>query len=150
MRKRGWIALVACLLAALPLAAETEDDDTDNRTKCTLDYYLKGWSAFYKTSKGEGTITCDNGESADVKIKVKGGGITFGKREVTDGEGSFTPVRSLEDLLGNYGHGSAHAGASKSVEAAIVSKGDISLTLTGKGNGFDVGIDFGKWVIARK
>ena len=47
--------------------------------ECKMTYNLKGWSAFYKTATGGGTITCSNGQTARVKIRAKGGGITFGK-----------------------------------------------------------------------
>ena len=47
-----------------------------------MTFSMKGWSAFYKTSKGEGTITCDNGESAAVTLKLTGGGHYL--REVRD------------------------------------------------------------------
>ena len=41
-----------------------------------MTFNLKGWSAFYKTAKGDGTITCSNGQKARVKIKATGGGRT--------------------------------------------------------------------------
>ena len=31
-----------------------------HEVKCKMTFNLKGWSAFYKTSSGHGTITCDN------------------------------------------------------------------------------------------
>ena len=65
-------------------------------------FTLKSWSAFYKSSKGEGTITCNNGETAEVDIRAKGGGITFGKSEITDGKGVFSEVVNLDQLLGGY------------------------------------------------
>ena len=48
-----------------------------------MKFDLKGWSAIYKTAKGDGTIHCDNGQSVEVSIKVTGGGLTFGKSETT-------------------------------------------------------------------
>jgi len=50
-------------LSAAPARAAGE-------TKCVMKFSMKGWSAFYKTSKGEGTITCDNGEKADVTSRT--------------------------------------------------------------------------------
>ena len=104
---------------------------------------------FYKTASGSGTISCNNGQSMKVKIRAKGGGLTFGKQTITDGRGRFTEVHSISDLLGTYAQGGAHAGAVKSAAAQVVTKGDISLALAGKGEGVDIGVDFGKFVISR-
>src|SRR4249920_3150017 len=84
------------------------------QTKCSIKFSMKGWSAFYKTSKGEGTITCDNGEKAAVTVKVTGGGLTFGKTEIKDATGTFSEVAKLADLLGGYAAAEAEAGAVKS------------------------------------
>src|SRR5579862_1804889 len=45
-------------------------------TKCTMDYSLSGWSVVYSTASGSGTITCDDGASARVGLRAKGGGLT--------------------------------------------------------------------------
>jgi hypothetical protein len=104
---------------------------------------------FYKTASGSGTISCDNGQTMSVKIRAKGGGLTFGKQHIDDGRGRFTSVRGIDELLGTYAQGGAHAGAGKSVGAQVITKGDISLALAGKGEGIDLGVDFGKFVISR-
>ena len=44
----------------------------------------------------------------------------------------------------------AHAGAGKSAHAQVVTKGDISLALSGKGEGWDVGIAFGNFIISAR
>lgn len=139
-------ALVSLLLAGLlGSAAATAQGKTD----CELRYSLSGWSAFYKTASGSGTISCDNGQTMSVKIRAKGGGLTFGKQRIDDGHGRFTSVRGIGDLLGTYAQGGAHAGVGNSVGAQVVTKGDISLALAGKGEGVDLGVDFGKFVISR-
>lgn len=114
---------------------------------CSLRYNLKGWSAFYKEAKGTGTITCDNGESAEVRLIARGGGFTFGKTEIVDGQGKFHSERSLSELYGVYGSAEAHAGASNSASAQIVTKGNVSLALRGTGKGVDLGIAFGSFEI---
>ena len=114
-----------------------------------MTFTLKGWSAFYKTASGEGTITCRGGGSMKVKISAKGGGFTFGKSEVTDGTGRFFGAKSVEDCLGSYAQSEAHAGAGKSADAQALTKGDINLTLTGTGKGVDVGFAFGKFTIEK-
>ena len=119
-------------------------------TLCKMTYSLKGWSAFYKTAKGEGKITCDNGQTMKVKVKASGGGITFGKSEIVDGSGKFTEAKSIDDLLGGWAQSEAHAGAGKSADAQALTKGEISLTLAGTGHGVDVGFAFGKFTIERQ
>jgi hypothetical protein len=116
---------------------------------CEMTFDLKGWSAFYKTSSGEGTIKCDNGQSMKVKITAKGGGITFGKQEILGGTGKFTGASSIDELLGGYAQSEAHAGAGKSASAQAMTKGTVSLTLTGTGKGVDVGFAFGKFTIEK-
>jgi hypothetical protein len=146
------LGLVVAFLA--PAGARAEDKEKGKESaaglvKCTMTFNLKGWSAFYKTSSGDGTITCDNGETAKVKITAKGGGITFGKSEITGGTGKFTGARNLEEVLGSYAQSEAHAGAGKSADAQAMTKGEISLTLSGKGRGVDLGFAFGKFTIER-
>jgi hypothetical protein len=138
-----------CGLAASPALAEKATPAT-TMTSCEMTFSIKGWSAFYKTAKGEGQITCDNGQSASVKISTKGGGLTFGKSEVLDGEGTFSPVESIEKVFGSYATAEAHAGAVKSSSVQAMTKGEVSLALAGTGQGFDLGVSFGRFKITRK
>ncbi len=140
------VLAAAALLAASPALAS---DSKPATTKCTMDFNLKGWSAFYKTAEGTGKISCDNGSSASVKVSSKGGGLTFGKSEVLEGHGVFTEVKSIDDLFGGYASAGAEAGAGKSAEASVVTKGDISLSFTGKGTGVNLGFSFGKFTIEK-
>ena len=39
---------------------------------CDLRYNLSGWSLFYKTASGTGTIQCTNGARIPVRIKING------------------------------------------------------------------------------
>jgi len=130
-------------LSAAPARAE-------GQTKCTMKFSMKGWSAIYKTSKGEGTITCDNGEKAGVTIKLTGGGITFGKSEIKDATGTFSEVSKLENLLGSYAAAEAEAGAVKSSSAQALTKGEVSLAIAGTGEGWNLGVSGSKFTIARK
>src|SRR5262245_25352842 len=79
-------------------------------TKCQMDFNLSGWSAFYKTASGSGTVTCDNGQKATVTVRTKGGGLTVGKSKVA-GHGKFSEVSSINDVFGSYAAAEAHAGA---------------------------------------
>jgi len=117
--------------------------------QCRMIFNLEGWSAFYNTAKGNGTITCDNGQQARVKIRVKGGGVTFGKSKVIGGTGHFTGARNLGELYGSYAQSEAHAGAGKSGDVQAMTKGNVSLALTGTGSGVDIGFAFGKFTIER-
>ena len=119
-------------------------------TKCEMKFNLKGWSAIYKTAKGEGTINCDNGQSMAVSIKVTGGGLTFGKSETTNGVGKFSEVAKIDDLLGAYAAAQAEAGAVKSAEAQALTKGEVSLALSGTGSGWDLGVSGAKFTITKK
>jgi hypothetical protein len=115
---------------------------------CDMTYSLKGWSAVYKTAKGEGTITCNNGETAQVAISVKGGGVTFGKTEIYDGKAEISGVKSIKDIYGSYAAASAHAGVVKAGAVEVMTKGTVSIALAGSGNGVDVGIDFSDFKIS--
>jgi hypothetical protein len=132
---------VACLLTP---AAHAQS------TKCELKFDLRGWSVFYKSATGTGTITCDNGQTARVTIRTKGGGLTVGTSQILNGRGSFTDVGSIDELFGTYASAEAGAGAVNAAEARVVTKGTVSLALSGTGTGFDVGISFGKFVIAKR
>lgn len=114
-----------------------------------MTYSLKGWSAVYKTAKGEGTITCNNGETAQVAIRVKGGGLTFGKTEIFDGKAEISGVGSIQDIYGSYAGMAAHAGVVKAGAVEVMTKGTVSLALAGKGTGVDIGIDFSDFTISK-
>ena len=137
-------ALLLALIAAAPVGAVAET------TICRMDYTLKGWSAFYKTSRGSGTITCDNGQTARAKLSGKGGGLTAGKSQVREGYGTFSEVADIGELFGTYASATAAAGAVKSSEAQALTKGEVSLALAGNGTGVELGVSFGKFTITRR
>ncbi len=135
------------LLAATGLAPAAQ---AAGNIDCELRYNLSGWSAFYKTASGTGTITCDNGSSFPVSISAKGGGLTVGRTTITDGRGKFTGAYSMNDLVGTYAAAEVHASANKATDAQVMTKGDISLALAGTGRGWSLGVGFGKFVIERR
>jgi len=116
--------------------------------RCKLAFSAKGWSAIYETASGSGTVTCDNGQTAKVKIDVKGGGLTAGKSSIT-GTGTFSEVSDIKEIFGSYAKAEAHAGMVKSAGAQVMTKGEVSMALTAKGKGVDLGIAFGKFSIER-
>lgn len=135
-------AIVVALLAAGSATA------ADNDLKCTLTFQLKTWSIIYKSATGSGTIHCSNGQALRVKLSAKGGGLTAGK-STEAGEGEFSSVGRIDELLGGYASAQAHAGAVNSVQAQVMTKGEVSLALTGKGHGWSLGVDFGELKIER-
>jgi len=142
-RLSGSLALAGLLVLAVP-SVQARDLD------CELRFNLSGWSAFYKTASGTGTVTCNNGSSMPVKISAKGGGLSFGKSTIENGRGEFSGVASINEVLGTYAAAEAHAGAVKSSKAQVVTKGEVSLALAGTGKGWDLGIAFGNFVIERR
>lgn len=140
----GLSALLLSLIAVAPAGGAA------TTTVCQMDYTLKGWSAFYKTSRGSGTITCDNGQTARAKISAAGGGLTAGKSQVRDGHGKFSEVADIKELFGSYASATAAAGAVKSSEVQALTKGEVSLALAGTGTGIELGVSFGKFKITRR
>lgn len=133
--------LFAALSAGSAVYAAGADVD------CKLRFTLSGWSAILQSANGTGVISCDNGQSASVKISAKGVGLTAGKSRVDNGTGKFTDVRTINDVFGSYARGEVHAGAVKSGTAQVLTKGTVSLALAGSGEGIDLGIDVGAFTI---
>ena len=119
-------------------------------TKCKMKYSLAGWSAVYSTASGSGTIKCDNGQSARVFLRAKGGGPTAGKSKIVNGSGMFSEVADIRELFGSYASAEAHAGAGGSSAAQVVTKGTVSLAFSGTGKGIDLGVTFGEFDIEKQ
>ena len=147
MKRRTILGLSALLLSLTVVAPTAAVTDT---TMCQMNYTLKGWSIFYKASRGAATITCDNGQTATARISAKGGGLTAGKSQVRDGHGKFSEVGDIKELFGTYAMATAAAGAGQSAEAQALTKGEVSLALAGTGTGMEVGVSFGKFKITRQ
>lgn len=130
---------LALILSALGLLVASAASAAAATTKCQMTFTLSGWSVIYKTADGAGTVTCDNGQSMRVRLDAKGGGLTVGKYKLTDGHGEFSNVTDISQILGTYASGSAHAGAVHSGHVAAMTKGRVSLKLSGNGEGWDIG-----------
>jgi hypothetical protein len=139
------LATLAAVLAAVALAPAARAGSVD----CKLKFTMSGWSAFYKRSDGTGTVTCNNGQSMRVTLRARGGGPTVGKSK-TSGTGEFSGVDNISQVLGTYASAEAEAGAVKSAKARVVTKGEISLALAGTGEGWELGVAFGKFEIKRR
>jgi hypothetical protein len=138
MRKqRLALCFVSLILLFAAVGASAEDRTL---TTCRLDFALKGWSAVVSSATGVGVVTCDNGQRAEVSIKAKGAGLTAGKYEIRDGHGKFSQVAEISELFGSYATAKVGAGVVKDAEAAVMTKGPVSLALSGKGSGFELGV----------
>ena len=117
--------------------------------ECDLTYNMKGWSAFYKGYSGTGTVTCPSGKSAKVNLSLKAGGFTFGASEIIDGKGKIRGVSKISDIYGGGFALGGHAGFNKSVEGRWVPRGARTVTLSGKGKGYDLGWSMGSFKISK-
>ncbi len=152
-RKPGYrdqALIAAIVLLLLPAAVSAEDKYDPEFTQCEMVFNIKGWSLFVKRARGEGTISCDNGESAEVTIKSLGGGLTIGKSEMIGATGKFTAVRAIGEIFGTFVEAEAHAGATQSGSASVLTKGDISLAVSGTGHGVNLGASIGGFTISPK
>lgn len=148
--KRHFLTL-SSLIAISVVAMHTGQLRAEERGEldCKLRFSLSSWSVIYKHSEGSGVVTCENGQTMNVKITAHGGGLTVGKSRIEGGTGRFSDVHKISDVLGHYGQAGGHAGVSKSGMAQVLTKGNVSLALAGKGEGVDLGVDVGELTLAR-
>lgn len=142
MSTRQWMLRASCLLLL-------GDGSAFADTQCTLQFTMRSWSFIYKSSKGQGTVTCNNGQHARVRLRAHGGGLTVGVNKTLAGRGTFTHTASITDVFGTYGGVDAHGGAGDSGGSRALVKGDVGLTITGTGKGVNAGIDVGSFTITR-
>jgi hypothetical protein len=119
----------------------------DPLTSCTMTYKLSGFSLVYKQYDGIGNISCRNGQRAQVALASKSIGFTIGKSEI-EGTGVFSEVRNLNEIYGSFMALEGHAGATKSIDGQVLTRGEISLVLSGKGRGIDIGVTLGALTIS--
>ncbi len=146
----GMVALVLACATACTSPPVDNAHTGDASVKCHLVYNVSGWSLIYKHAEGTGTVSCDNGQRANVKIAVVGGGLTAGKYQINDGKGEISNVHSINDVFGDYAQAGAEAGVVKSSQAQVLTKGTVSLALAGTGEGVNLGISAGKFTISRR
>lgn len=144
------IKWASAMLLGAGLLCSAAPARADSDISCRMSFQLSGWSVFYKTAKGTGTVTCSNGQSMHVRLRAKGGGLTFGRTRISHGQGKFAGVENIRDVLGHYANAEAHAGVEdKAAAAQVVTKGNVSLALSGKGSGWNLGVAFGAFIIER-
>ncbi|OAI02223.1 hypothetical protein A1353_17070 [Methylomonas methanica] len=109
---------------------------------CSMTYKMEGFSLAYKQYDGTGEISCRNGQKAKVALSSKSIGFTIGY-SVIEGEAYFTDVKYISEIFGNYVSLGNHFGFKNSVDRQVLTRGEISLVMLGKGKGFDIGFTIG-------
>lgn len=131
------LAVAGAANAATP--AETDSAAAKEFT-CKMEFSLDSWAVLYKRVSGKGTVTCDNGETMDVKLSAHGGGLTVGKAKVAKGSAKFTGVTTIRDVLGDYvGIDSTTAVDKVGGSGQAFTKGAVGMVLRGKSEGFALG-----------
>ena len=143
-------ALVLACAGATTMLPVNSAYATEAGVKCDLVYSLSGWSLIYKHAEGTGTVTCNNGQHANDKIAVVGGGLTPGKYRINNGKGEISNVHGISEVFGDYAQAGAEAGVVKSSQAQVLTKGTVSLALAGTGEGVNLGVSAGKFTISRR
>ncbi len=138
------------ILTAAALAVFVATPAAADLAECKMTFNMSGWSLIYKEMKGEGKVTCSNGQSADVTIVSRAAGFTIGKSDILDGEGTFSEVKDISEIFGTYAKAEASGGATKGGAAQAMTKGEISLAIAGSGRGWDVGVTLGGFTIKKK
>jgi hypothetical protein len=141
-------ATIALFVAVAGGVSPAIADDTA-QLDCTMKFKISGWSAIYERADGTGTVTCADGTSMPVVIRARGAGLTVGKSTIDNGTGTFRFVQRIDQVLGSYAQADAHAGVNKSAAAQILTNGKVSVALAGTGEGFDIGVGFAEFTIAK-
>ncbi|MBM4208728.1 MAG: hypothetical protein FJ190_12275 [Gammaproteobacteria bacterium] len=112
-----------------------------------MNYKLSGWSFVYKQYDGTGAVRCSNGQQAQVRLASKGGGFTIGRSEI-DGTGVFSELKDIREIYGTFVELEGHAGVVKSAAGQVLTKGIVSLAMSGEGRGIDIGVNIGGLTIS--
>ncbi len=144
----GAFALLLVTIGA-PARAEEKAAGAPAKAECHMTFAITGWAVVYQSANGTGTITCDNGQKAEVKVTMKSAGLTAGRYHI-DGKGDFSKVHDISELFGGYAAAEGNAGIIKSGEAAVVTKGEVTLGLAGHGEGWNIGVSVGKFTITKE
>lgn len=139
------LSIVAAIsLVGLSLTAVA----ADNTISCKMSYRLKGWSFAYKQYDGSGEVSCNNGQRAQVILESKSLGFSIGASEI-EGTGQFTALKNIDEIYGTFVSLEGHAGVTKSAAGQVLTRGVISLALSGEGRGIDIGVTLGGLKISR-
>jgi hypothetical protein len=138
--------LILTAAAAAFLAAPAQAE----LAKCKMTFNLSGWSLAIKQMKGTGSVTCSNGQSASVAIESHGLGFTIGKSDIVNGKGTFSEVKDISEIFGTYAKLEARGTANKGGAAQVMTKGEISLAISGEGRGWEAGVSLSGLTIKRR
>lgn len=134
------IAIILCAMSEPALAGDT--------ISCKMTYRMKGWSFAYKQYDGTGEVSCNNGQSARVILESKSLGFSIGVSEI-EGTGQFTELKDINEIYGTFASLEGHAGVTKSGSGQVLTRGVVSLALSGEGRGIDIGVTLGGLKISR-
>ncbi|MGF6757438.1 hypothetical protein [Paraburkholderia sp. GAS42] len=81
-----------------------------------------------------------------MSIQMHGGGLTAGKFHVS-GRGDISNVYSIKEVFGSYAQAGASAGVVQSGTAQVLTKGTVSIALSGTGEGVNLGVAVDKFDI---
>lgn len=137
------IAAVACIMAS-PIFRAAE-----GHLDCTLRFTARQWSPLRGAVTGTGMLMCTDGSAVPVIVDASGPGITAERWNITDGWGVFDHVTRMEDALGRYTAIEGDIGVSAAGTVQTLTKGKLSLGLSGKGKGFVAGIAIRNFSISR-
>jgi hypothetical protein len=151
------LALASLVAGTGSVRAEEETGekkmDEEKYISCTIHFEAEAWAFFVGRGKGEGHITCDNGQEADAVIKTSTFGIAFGKGEVDNGTGRFAYLTDIDQAFGRYEGSSATVAAGGTAAAGGLIKAGSKVRLgfyaTGKG-GAGISRNWGVVNIERK
>ena len=125
------------MLTQLPAPSDVTTKDYKTTTTDGAQLLLR-WYAHRDASPGSAILY------------IPGGGVTAGKTDIRNGQGSFSKVSSINELFGSYGSASAGAAAGKAASATALTKGHVHLALSGTGKGVELGLALGRFTITRK
>jgi hypothetical protein len=70
--------------------------------------------------------------------------------DIVEGKGTFSGVKEIGEVFGTYVQAGASGSAIQGGQARAMTKGEISLALSGSGRGWDVGVSIGGFTITKK
>lgn len=142
----GWALGLLLLAMSLPVSAAKVSAKASAKgpRECTLHYTLTGWSVLYSSANGTGKVTCSGGQRLTVKIRARGVGLSVGRLRTIEGQGRFTGVYRIRDVLGAFMAIDAHAGAHRAGSVHAMTNGPVGLRMAGKGRGWDLGFAVSK------
>ena len=92
------VVAVLALCVAVPLA-----DAAQAGPACEIDFKLDRGSPVYKNFHGTGMLTCDNGQSAEVRVRFAGRAEEFDEESSgVEVRASFSRVGTMRELFGTY------------------------------------------------